>query len=170
MTVKINDIIKKKIRKINLIISDVDGVLTDGGMYYSSDGEIMKKFNTKDGMGVELLKNHDIQTVLITKEQNNIVKKRADKLKIKDVYMGIKNKEILLPQITKKFVITNDEIAYIGDDVNDVSIMKKVGFTACPANAIDSVKEIVDYVCTKNGGEGSFREVVDLILSIKQKN
>lgn len=169
MVFKIKSSIRKKSKKITLVISDVDGVLTDGGMYYSEVGEVMRKFNTKDGMGVELLRNQGIRTILVTKENSKIVRVRAKKLQINDVYVGIKNKEIILPELCKKFNVKYSEIAYIGDDVNDIGIMKKVGFSACPADGMDSVKNIVDYTCNSRGGEGAFREVADLILSTKLK-
>ena len=156
-----------KCKKIKLIISDVDGVLTDGGMYYSEKGEELKRFNTKDGMGVELLSNKDIKTIFMTKENSKIVLRRAKKVKVSDVYINIKSKESMLPKIMKKFSIKQNEIAYIGDDINDVEIMKMIGFSACPNDSAYSVKKIVDYVCKKKGGDGAFREIVDLIISYK---
>ena len=154
----------QKCRKIKLIISDVDGVLTDGGMYYSKTGEVMKKFNAKDGMGVELLRKK-IKFVLMTKERSQIVLKRAKKIKVDQVYTGIKNKELLLPKICVKYKISKNEIAYIGDDVNDFNIMKQIGLSAVPSDGNEKIKNISDYVCKTKGGDGAFRELVDLILS-----
>ena len=154
----------KKCRKIKLIISDVDGVLTDGGMYYSKTGEVMKKFNSKDGMGVELLRKK-IKVVLMTKERSQIVLKRAKKIKVDQVYTGIKNKELLLPKICVKYKISKNEIAYIGDDVNDFNIMKQIGLSAVPSDGNEKIKNISDYICKTKGGDGAFRELVDLILS-----
>ena len=154
----------QKCRKIKLIISDVDGVLTDGGMYYSKTGEVMKKFNAKDGMGVELLRKK-IRFVLMTKERSQIVLKRAKKIKVDQVYTGIKNKELLLPKICVKYKISKNEIAYIGDDVNDFNIMKQIGLSAVPSDGNEKIKNISDYVCKTKGGDGAFRELVDLILS-----
>ena len=154
----------QKCRKIKLIISDVDGVLTDGGMYYSKTGEVMKKFNAKDGMGVELLRKK-IKIVLMTKERSQIVLKRAKKIKVDQVYTGIKNKELLLPKICVKYKISKNEIAYIGDDVNDFNIMKQIGLSAVPSDGNEKIKNISDYVCKTKGGDGAFRELVDLILS-----
>ena len=154
----------KKCRKIKLIISDVDGVLTDGGMYYSKTGEVMKKFNSKDGMGVELLRKK-IKVVLMTKERSQIVLKRAKKIKVDQVYAGIKNKELLLPKICVEYKISKNEIAYIGDDVNDFNIMKQIGLSAVPSDGNEKIKNISDYVCKTKGGDGAFRELVDLILS-----
>ena len=154
----------QKCRKIKLIISDVDGVLTDGGMYYSKTGEVMKKFNAKDGMGVELLRKK-IKFVLMTKERSQIVLKRAKKIKVDQVYTGIKNKELLLPKICVKYKISKNEIAYIGDDVNDFNIMKQIGLSAVPSDGNEKIKNISDYICKTKGGDGAFRELVDLILS-----
>ena len=156
-----------KCKKIKLVITDVDGVLTDGGMYYSENGEAMKKFNTHDSMGMELLQKNGIQTILITRENSKIVKKRAEKIKVADVFMGVIDKESLLPQICKKFKISNSEIAYIGDDINDYNIMKKVGFAATPNDGLQKIKSKVDYVCKLKGGDGAFREVADFILNAK---
>ena len=154
----------KKCRKIKLIISDVEGVLTDGGMYYSKTGEVMKKFNSKDGMGVELLRKK-IKVVLMTKERSQIVLKRAKKIKVDQVYAGIKNKELLLPKICVEYKISKNEIAYIGDDVNDFNIMKQIGLSAVPSDGNEKIKNISDYICKTKGGDGAFRELVDLILS-----
>ena len=156
--------ISQKCKKIKLVLTDVDGVLTDGGMYYSDKGELLKKFNTRDGMGVELLRKHGIKTVFVTKEKSEIVKRRAKKLKVLAI-LGLKNKELILPKICKKFNVRNDEIAYIGDDINDLEIMKHVGFSATPADGNNQVKQIADYICRLNGGDGSFREITDLIIS-----
>jgi YrbI family 3-deoxy-D-manno-octulosonate 8-phosphate phosphatase len=154
-------------KNIQLVISDVDGVLTDGGMYYSNNGEIMKKFNTRDGMAVELLLKKNIPTILITKEKSQIVKKRATKIKIKELFMNVLEKEKLLEKICEKYFLKPKNIAYIGDDLNDAEIMKLVGFSATPNNGIDDVKKIANYVCNHNGGDGAFREFVDLIIKNK---
>ena len=167
LMIKMNTIknkIRKKCQKIKLVASDVDGVLTDGAMYYSIKGELLKKFYTRDGMAVELLLQNNISTVLITKESSNIVRSRAKKIRA-TAFLGINNKEQELQKICKKFKVIPEEIAYIGDDVNDISLLKLVGFSASPNNAIEEVKEIVNYVCKSNGGKGVFREIADLIIS-----
>jgi len=156
-----------KCKRIKLIITDVDGVLTDGGMYYSSRGEIMKKFNTKDGMAVEILKKIGIKTILMTKENSKIVIKRAEKIKVEKVYTGILNKEQKLEEICKKFNVKKQEIAYMGDDINDLNIMKQVELSVCPSDAEKEIIEMSDYVCTKEGGQGVFREFANLILKIR---
>ena len=156
--------ILEKCKLIKLVITDVDGVLTDGGMYYSEKGEILKKFNAKDGMGVEILSQYKIKTILLTRENSNIVKKRGSKIKTAATYIGILNKKSQLKKISKKFKVPLTRIAYIGDDLNDLEIMKLVGFAAMPADGIKDLQKNVDYVCKNNGGHGAFREIVDLIV------
>ena len=156
--------ILEKLKKIRLLISDVDGVLTDGGMYYSEKGEILKKFNAKDGMGVEILLRSKVKTILLTRENSSIVKKRGAKIKAAATYIGTFNKELQLHKICKKFQVSPTEIAYIGDDLNDSEIMKLVGLAATPSDGIKDLRKIVDYVCRNNGGNGAFREIADLIV------
>ena len=156
---------KQKLKKIKLVITDVDGVLTDGGMYYSENGESLKKFNTKDAMGMELLLKYKIKTIMMTRENSKIVKKRAKKIKVSELYSGILNKKSLLDKILKKYNLKNDQVAYVGDDINDLDIMKSVGFSACPFNAMIEIKKISNYVCNLNGGDGAFREFSELIMS-----
>lgn len=158
--------IKEKCVKIKLVISDIDGVLTDGGMYYSKNGEEFKKFNTKDGMGVEILKKNGINTIFLTKENSKISEKRAKKLHC-EIYLGIDNKLEKLKEICKIFKIKFQNVAYIGDDINDLSVLKSVGFSASPHDGIGEVLKVVDHVCKKNGGEGAFREFVDIIVDNK---
>ena len=154
----------KKCTKIKLILTDVDGILTDGCMYYSSKGEELKKFHTRDGMAVELLLHKNIKTIIITREKSKIVVSRAKKINIFKVYSGIKQKEAILNQICAKFKITPDEIAFIGDDVNDEKIIKLVGLSAAPSDAIHAIKNIVNIITHTSGGKGVLREVSDMIL------
>lgn len=165
---KSNPVLKKKCKSIKLVISDVDGVLTDGGMYYSEKGEVLKKFNAKDGMAVELLLKNGIKTVLITKENSEIVKKRGKKIKVASWYVGIKRKEEKLKKICEKFCVMPSEIAYIGDDINDLGIIKKVGFSASPSDGIQEIINNVDYVCKLKGGQGVLREITEIILNCKK--
>ncbi len=158
--------IKEKCMKIKLVISDVDGVLTDGGMFYSKNGEEFKKFNTRDGMGIELLQKKGIDTIFLTKENSKISRSRAKKLNTK-IYLGIQHKEKKLKDICKMLKIKSQNVAYIGDDVNDIPIMKLVELSASPNDSIFEVKKIANYICKNNGGEGAFREFVDLILNNK---
>jgi YrbI family 3-deoxy-D-manno-octulosonate 8-phosphate phosphatase len=159
-----------KLKKIKLLVSDVDGVLTDGGMYYSAEGELMKKFHTRDGMGVELLLTKNIKTVLLSKENSKIVTKRAKKIKVTKSYIGVLQKEILLEKLCRDFQVNLMEIAYIGDDVNDLEIMKKVGFSGTPKDGVAQIKQIADYVCNVKGGYGVLREIADLIIEANNSN
>lgn len=160
--------LSQKAAKIKLLLTDCDGVLTDGGVYYGENGEVLKKFNIRDGMGVERLKTlAHIETGIITGEISPSVKKRAEKLKISELHLGIKHKPAILNQILKQRNLQANEVAYIGDDVNDIEIMKLVGLTACPADALYLVKDIVDYKCHSKGGEGAFREFAELILKLR---
>lgn len=157
--------VNKRTKKIKLFVMDVDGVLTDGGMYYSEKGEVMKKFNTRDGKGIELLRKRGIIPAIITQENSNIVIKRAEKLRIDEVYVSIKNKIEVVKKLIKKYNLNFDEVAYIGDDINDIELLKRVGFSATPKNGVDNVKKVVNYVASKNGGDGAVREVIERILS-----
>jgi 3-deoxy-D-manno-octulosonate 8-phosphate phosphatase (KDO 8-P phosphatase) len=163
---KSNQFFLEKCSNIKLVLSDIDGVLTDGGMYYSKEGESFKKFNTRDGMGVELLRNNDIPTILITKENSDSSRKRAQKIGA-EIFEGVLDKKTVALKLVKKHKIKNHNLAYIGDDINDLELLKIVGFSSTPSNAIESVKETVDYVCKSDGGNGAFREIADLILESK---
>lgn len=159
--------IAQKIKKIKILLTDVDGVLTDGGMYYSNKGDVLKKFHARDGMGVTLLKKNGIPTAIVTKEKTIMVKQWAKKMNIAKLYDGIIKKENILDEICNKFKVLPENIAYIGDDVNDLELMKKIGFSVTPNDGIKKAIEIADYRCKLNGGKGVLREVSDLILDKK---
>ena len=154
----------KKCKKIKLILTDVDGVLTDGCMYYSSKGEELKKFHTRDGMAVELLLQKNIKTIIITKEKSKIVISRAKKINVFKVYSGIKQKDKILNQICTKFKVAPNEIVFIGDDINDEKIMKLIGLSFAPSDATQTTKNIADIITNARGGQGVLREVTDEIL------
>jgi len=162
--------LKTKCEKIKLVLTDVDGVLTDGGRYYSKHGEEIKKFHVRDGMGVNLLLRNGIKTVIVTKENSLIVKKWSKDMNISKIYSKAVQKEKKLSDICKYFKLAEHEIAYIGDDVNDLELLDSVGFSATPNDGILNAKKIVDYVCTNKAGVGAFREICDLILSIQFPN
>ncbi len=154
----------KKCKKIKLILTDVDGVLTDGCMYYSSKGEELKKFHTRDGMAVELLLQKNIKTIIITREKSKIVISRAKKINVFKVYSGIKQKDKILNQICTKFKVAPNEIVFIGDDINDEKIMKLIGLSFAPSDATQTTKNIADIITNARGGQGVLREVTDEIL------
>lgn len=156
-----------KIKKIKCVLTDCDGVLTNGAMYYTENGDEIKKFSTHDGMGFKLLKEKGFITGIITGENVQLVKRRFEKLRIDELYMGVSDKLKVLDEICRKYDLNYDEIAYIGDDINDLQILNKVGFSCSVNNAIDDIKQDVDYVTIKNGGDGAVREVVNLLLKFK---
>lgn len=159
---------KKAKPKIKLFISDVDGTLTDAGMYYGQNGEELKKFNTHDGKGFELLREANIKTGLITSENTQIVYNRAKKLKIDYLYQGLEHKGKLeiVQEICKKENILLDEVAYIGDDINCKELLEAVGLAACPANALQEIKNIPNIVqISKCGGNGAVREFIETIIA-----
>ena len=158
---------KQKCKNIKLVLTDVDGVLTDGGRYYSDKGEILKKFHVKDGMGVNILLRNNIKTIILTKEKSKIVRKWAKDMNISQVYDGIIRKESVLTEICKKYNVTLKNLAFIGDDVNDIEVLKKIGFSAVPNDAVTQAKQIANYICKANGGKGCFRELIDFILLSK---
>jgi YrbI family 3-deoxy-D-manno-octulosonate 8-phosphate phosphatase len=154
-------------KKIKLFLSDVDGVLTDAGMYYTESGDEFKKFNTHDGMGFQLLREAGLKTGLVTSENTKIVERRAEKLKVNYLYQskefGGKLEAAL--DICKKEQITLSDIAYIGDDLNCLELLSNVGLAACPSNAVDRIKEIPGIILlNKTGGDGAAREFIELIL------
>ena len=149
------------------MLTDVDGVLTDGGMYYTEKGDIMKKFHVRDGMGVTLMKKCNVFTIIVTKEKTPMVKQWSRSMKIEKLYDGIFKKEKILEKICKKYDVNSDVVAYIGDDINDIGLLKKVGFSICPSDAIDDVKKKCNYICKAKGGEGALREIADMIISSK---
>lgn len=164
------EILRKKILKIKLVITDVDGVLTDGSRYFTGSEELFKKFHVRDGMGVNILLRNNIPTIIITKEKTKIVTNWAKEMNVKKVYLGITKKEGMLDQICNEFSVHSSEILFIGDDVNDLELMKEIGFSCCPNDGSGFVKKIVDYICNEKGGRGAFREVVDLLVLTKFEN
>jgi len=156
-----------KIKKIEILLTDVDCVLTDCGMYYDKRGDSMKKFHTRDGMAVTLLRKKSIPTIIVTKEKTIIVRKWAKRMKVYKTYDGIVDKVSILSKICKTFNVKSEQVAYIGDDVNDLELLKSVGFSAVPNDAISEAKIIADYICKTNGGNGVLREIADLVISAK---
>lgn len=162
-----NSRLADRAKKIKLVLTDSDGVLTDTGVYFSAEGEVMKRFSIRDGMGVERLRKIlGIETGIITGEESGSVLKRAEKLGIIYLYRGVKNKLSLLPEILTATKLRSENIAFIGDDVNDLDLLNEVGLSASPADGTDFVRNIVHYVCKNKGGNGAFREFAELIISL----
>ncbi len=168
---ELSDQILEKAKKVKLVMTDCDGVLTDTGVYYSNVGEEMKRFSIRDGMGVERLRKFaNLETGIISGENTDIMRHRARKLKIKEIHLGIKDKVEVLKSLCDKYNIGFDEIAFIGDDTNDVEIMNLCGFTACPNDATSFAKNIADIVVESNGGYGAFRDFAEIIIYAKSNN
>lgn len=154
---------------IKIMIMDVDGTLTDGKLYISSTGELIKVFNVKDGLGIKKLHNNGIIPVLITGRESDILVRRAKELGITEVYQGISNKLEILSEVASKFDCNFSQFAYIGDDENDLNCMKLCGICGCPADAINTVKEVSDFISNLKGGDGAVREFIEYLLC-KQNN
>jgi len=146
--------------KIKLFITDIDGVWTDAGMYYDNKDNELKKFNTKDAIGVFFLKLLNMETVIISSENTNIVKRRANKLGIDSCFLGVENKLDLCADICKQRNIELTELAFIGDEINDLNLIENVGLSACPADAASYIKKEADWIMTRKGGDGAYREFV----------
>jgi 3-deoxy-D-manno-octulosonate 8-phosphate phosphatase (KDO 8-P phosphatase) len=157
---------------LRLVITDVDGVLTDGGVYYSDKGEALKRFNLRDGMGVERLRADGIETAFLTRESSPIVARRAEKLRIRHLYLGVADKLMALPGLLADAGLEPGRAAYIGDDVNDLEIMRAVaetGLVAAPADALPEVAAIAHHRCRSGGGYGAFRDFAEWILSLRSQ-
>ena len=151
--------------EIKLILTDIDGVWTDGSMYYSEKGDELKKFNTSDSAGILFSKFLNIKTGIITGEKTKLVELRSNKLKIDFLFQGVTDKLKVATELIKELGLEFSEVAYIGDDIADVPLLRKVKFSACPNNAPDYVKSEVKFILKKNGGDGAFREFVELLLT-----
>jgi 3-deoxy-D-glycero-D-galacto-nononate 9-phosphatase len=145
-------------------LTDIDGVWTDGGMYYDENGNEFKKFNTSDSAGVLFCRLSNIHVGIITGENSLAVKRRAEKLKIEHCFLGIKDKVKVAEELLNSLNITWKEVAYIGDDINDIQLLKKVGLSACPINAPEYIKKLVDWIIPTKGGDGAFRHFVEKYL------
>ena len=137
---------------------DVDGTLTDGKIYIGADGEVMKAFNVKDGYAISHLKDHGVIPVIITGRESEIVKYRAKELGVTELYQGVKDKLSVLKEVAEKYAISSEEIAYIGDDLNDIECIRYCGITGCPADSVSEVKNLVSFQCESEGGNGAVRE------------
>jgi 3-deoxy-D-manno-octulosonate 8-phosphate phosphatase (KDO 8-P phosphatase) len=154
----------KDLSKIKMLVMDVDGTLTDGKIYVGDNGEVFKAFNVRDGYRLINIEKYNIIPVIITGKKSEILAKRAAELKIKEVHQGIEDKLAVLDEVINMYQLTYENVAYIGDDINDIDCMKVCYLKACPADAISEVLDIVDYVCKSSGGNGAVRELIDLIV------
>lgn len=161
--------LREKLKKIKLLVLDFDGVLTDGYVYTDENGREMVRCSRRDGMGTSQLHKIDVDVVVISGEKNPVVVERCKKMNIEDRFFGIKNKLDILQQLMARNGTAPFEVAYVGDDINDLECLKFAGFAAAPQDCVPEVRKIVQYVTAKKGGEGAVREVCDLILEAKKE-
>ena len=157
--------------RLRLVVSDVDGVLTDGGVYYSERGEELKRFSVRDGMGVERLRQQGIEVALLTREPSAIVARRAEKLGLRRVYLGVTDKASFLGRVLDDAAVSADEVAYIGDDVNDAAVMELIaarGLAGAPADARPEILALAHFVARQPGGHGAFRDFAEWLLELRR--
>lgn len=155
-------------RRILLLLTDSDGVLTDGGVYCSPRGEELKRFNVRDGMGIERLRRlAGVETGIVSRDASLALRARASKLGISELHLGIADKSAALDDIMRRRGLSPEQIAFIGDDVNDVAVMRRVGLSACPADGMPAAREAAVLLCHYNGGQGAFREFAEFILAVQ---
>lgn len=162
-----NEKLKSRIGRIKLVMMDVDGVLTDGGLYYANSGERMKKFFVRDGTGIRLLQKAGIEVVFITGLKADLILQRAEDLGVTEVIQDCFHKEQATQELLERTSLDWDQVAYIGDDLIDLHVMRRVGFAVAVADAVDRIKETAHYITKLPGGRGAVREVCDLILSVQ---
>jgi YrbI family 3-deoxy-D-manno-octulosonate 8-phosphate phosphatase len=159
--------IRERAQRVRLLCVDVDGVLTDAGMYYGPDGEVLKKFNTRDGMGLARVREAGVAVAIISGEDSAIVHARAAKLKIDDVFCGASDKLRVVRELCDKHQLALDEVAFIGDDLNDLPALEQVGLACAVADAIDPVVAVAHYVTRRRGGDGAVRDVCELLIEAR---
>ncbi|GAP67742.1 3-deoxy-D-manno-octulosonate 8-phosphate phosphatase, YrbI family [Bacteroidales bacterium 6E] len=154
-------------KKPKLVLTDIDGVWTDGGMYYDQTGNEWKKFHTYDSAGVLFCHQQDIPVGIITGEDTDIVRRRAEKLGVDFLFQGVKNKLKVATDLCQKLNLSMSDVAYIGDDINDIELLKNCGISASPSSAPSYIQNVVTLITKKGGGEGAFREFVETVLNIR---
>lgn len=153
--------------RIRLVLTDCDGVLTDGGVYVGPAGEVMKRFSIRDGMGVQRLRESGVEVGIVTGERSPAVRARAQKLQITELHEGITDKRAVLDEVTRRLDLEPEEVAFIGDDVNDIEIMRAVGLSAAPRDATADALETADVVVEADGGHGAFRALAELVVTAR---
>jgi 3-deoxy-D-manno-octulosonate 8-phosphate phosphatase (KDO 8-P phosphatase) len=160
---------QEKVKHLKLLMLDVDGVLTDGKIIYNDRGEELKAFDVRDGHGIKLLMRSGVEVVLITGRKSRVVVHRARDLGITQVYQKITNKVEVYEKILRQKKLVDREVGFVGDDLVDIPVLRRVGFSATVSDAIPEVKKIVDYITTKRGGEGAVREICELLLKLQNR-
>lgn len=161
--------IKEKLKGVRLLVLDVDGVMTDGRIIMDYAGREIKNFNVRDGHGIKILQHCGVKVAILTGRKSKVVEHRAKDLEIKDIYQKVYNKKEVFEKILKKQKLSADAVAFIGDDIVDVPVLKRVGFSVAVADALDIVKKSVDYVAKNRGGHGAVREICEMILQAQGK-
>ena len=156
--------LRARARAVELLVLDVDGVLTDGGLYYGPAGEALKRFDVKDGHALVLAHLTGLRVAVLTARRSQIVQRRAAELWIDPVMQGFKDKRAGLAQLLKRTRVRPEAVAYVGDDINDLAPMEAVGLSACPADAAAEVRRSCHYLARARGGRGAVREIVELLL------
>lgn len=161
--------LRNRASKIKMAVFDVDGVMTDGSITYDENGVEYKTFNAKDGQGIVMITKAGIITAIITARENGTVKHRFENLGMSKLYMGQKNKIIALKELAAEYNLEFSQIAYMGDDLPDLCVLKEVGLAACPNDAVNEVKKVCHFISSKRGGRGAVRELTDIIYKNMQK-
>lgn len=161
--------LSNKIKAVKMVVFDVDGVLTDGRIIYNDEGQESKFFDVRDGHGIKLLMRSGIEVAIITARESKVVAHRAENLGITLLYQGAKDKKKALDELVKTTSVPAQSMAYMGDDIIDLPVLKRVGFSATVADAAEEVRERVDYIAGKPGGRGAARELAELILKVQGK-
>ena len=161
--------IRRRARAVKLLVLDVDGVLTDGGMYYAESGDEWKKFNTRDGQGIAQVQGAGIPVALVTREETGIVARRAAKLCIPDLHQGVTDKLVVVQALAAKHRVAREAVCFVGDDVGDLDAMRWVGFAVAVADALPPIRRVAHWVTPQAGGEGAVRQVCELILAARGK-
>lgn len=164
------DEVRDRARRIRLLCVDVDGVLTDAGMYYGPDGEVLKKFNTRDGMGLARVRAAGVAVAIISGEDSAIVHARAAKLQIDDVFCGAADKLVAVDELCGRHSLTLDDVAFVGDDLNDLPALERVGLACAVADAAEPVQSVAHYVTRRRGGDGAVREVCELLIASREQH
>jgi YrbI family 3-deoxy-D-manno-octulosonate 8-phosphate phosphatase len=162
--------VRARARKIRLVAMDVDGVLTDAGMYYTEQGDELKKFNTRDGMGVALVREAGLKTAILTRERTQLVERRGAKMRIDHVFIGVTDKLTCMRELLDQLGLTLEQVAYIGDDVNDYELLCHVGLAAAVRDASRLPKSVAHVITEAKGGEGAVRELCELILEAQHEH
>ncbi|MGE3272379.1 MAG: KdsC family phosphatase [Chloroflexota bacterium] len=160
--------VRERARKIKLVAMDVDGVLTDAGMYYTETGDELKKFNTRDGMGVALVRQAGLKTAILTRESTELVRRRGAKMRIDHIFIGVTDKLSCMHELLAELDLTLEQVAYIGDDVNDYELLCHVGLAAAVRDASRLPKSVAHLITEAKGGEGAVRELCEIILEAQQ--